>query len=87
MSKAAISLGIVMPEKTIGMLTANDLSGSHRPIVDERRRDEDVAPLLARYSPEGHTTDAAAASAYGINSAMLAVLQPHHEAGKYVRTS
>jgi branched-chain amino acid transport system substrate-binding protein len=79
MSNVAISVGTVMqpagPEKAIGLLSTNYLKD---PTDPSWRDDPDMKvwrAFMAKYLPDGDTTDTATVFAYGISTTMLGVLQ------------
>jgi branched-chain amino acid transport system substrate-binding protein len=79
MTNVAISVGTVMqpagPEKAIGLLSTNYLKD---PTDPSWRDDPDMKQwraFMAKYLPDGDTTDAATVFAYGISTTMLGVLQ------------
>jgi branched-chain amino acid transport system substrate-binding protein len=79
MTNVAISVGTVMqpagPEKAIGLLSTNYLKD---PTDPSWRDDPDMKvwrTFMAKYLPEGDTTDTATVFAYGISTTMLGVLQ------------
>jgi branched-chain amino acid transport system substrate-binding protein len=79
MTNVAISVGTVMqpagPEKAIGLLSTNYLKD---PTDPSWRDDADMKvwrAFMAKYLPDGDTTDAATVFAYGICTTMLGVLQ------------
>jgi branched-chain amino acid transport system substrate-binding protein len=79
MTNVAISVGMVMqpagPEKSIGLLSTNYFKD---PTDPSWRDDPDMKQwraFMAKYLPDGDTTDAATVFAYGVSTAMLAVLQ------------
>ena len=79
MTNVAISVGTVMqpagPEKAIGLLSTNYLKD---PTDPSWRDDPDMKvwrAFMAKYLPDGDTTDAATVFAYGVSTTMLGVLQ------------
>jgi branched-chain amino acid transport system substrate-binding protein len=79
MTNVAISVGMVMqpagPEKSIGLLSTNYFKD---PTDPSWRDDPDMKQwraFMAKYLPDGDTTDAATVFAYGVSTAMLGVLQ------------
>ena len=79
MTNVAISVGTVMqpagPEKAIGLLSTNYFKD---PTDPSWRDDPDMKvwrAFMAKYLPDGDTTDAATVFAYGISTTMLGVLQ------------
>jgi branched-chain amino acid transport system substrate-binding protein len=79
MSNVATSVGMVMqpagPEKAIGMLTTEYMKD---PTDPSWRDDADMQrwrAFMAKYLPDGDTTDGAAVFAYGISTTMVGVLR------------
>jgi len=79
MTNVAISVGTVMqpagPEKAIGLLSTEYLKDPTDPAWDDDPEMKTWRAFMAKYIPDGDTTDAATLFAYGISNTMLQVLQ------------
>jgi branched-chain amino acid transport system substrate-binding protein len=79
MTNVAISVGTVMqpagPEKAIGMLSTQYLKDPTDPSWANDPEMKKWRAFMAKYIPDGDTTDAATVFAYGISTTMLQVLQ------------
>jgi branched-chain amino acid transport system substrate-binding protein len=79
MTNVAISVGTVMqpagPEKAIGLLSTEYLKDPTDPAWNDDPEMKTWRAFMAKYIPDGDTTDAATLFAYGISSTMLQVLQ------------
>jgi branched-chain amino acid transport system substrate-binding protein len=79
MTNVAISVGTVMqpagPEKAIGLLSTNYLKDPTDPSWHDDADMKRWRAFMAKYMPDGDTTDAATVFAYGICTTMLDVLQ------------
>jgi branched-chain amino acid transport system substrate-binding protein len=89
MTNVAISVGTVMqpagPEKAIGLLSTNYLKDPTDPSWHDDADMKRWRAFMAKYIPEGDTTDAATVFAYGICTTMLGVLQQCN--GDFSRTN
>jgi len=89
MTNVAISVGTVMqpagPEKAIGMLSTNYLKDPTDPSWTDDPEMKKWRAFMAKYIPEGDTTDAATVFAYGISTTMLGVLRQCN--GDFSRTN
>jgi len=89
MSNVAISVGTVMqpagPEKAVGMLSTQYLKDPTDPSWTNDAEMKKWRAFMAKYMPDGDTTDAATAFAYGISTTMLGVLQQCN--GDFSRTN
>jgi branched-chain amino acid transport system substrate-binding protein len=87
MTNVAISVGTVMqpagPEKAVGMLSTQYLKDPTDPSWANDPEMLKWRAFMARYIPDGDTTDAATAFAYGISTTMLQVLRQCN--GDYAR--
>ncbi len=79
MTNVAISVGTVMrpagPEKAIGLISTQYLKDPTDPAWNDDPGMKTWRAFMAKYNPEGDTTDAATAFAYGISLTMLRVLK------------